>query len=231
MARCDIIIVLQRGDNMMRKTSLFTIALALAFSACGKETGRKHEVAYNKAEELVKKGKFAEAEAQYREAIRLKEDYGEAYTGLGILMMQEGRYEEADSFLAKAIYYNPSNPSAHYNKAVLMNKMDRNKEAEEEFKAALKLRPDYPEAHVGYGALLYKQGLNETAELEFKEAIRLDPDCAEGHLYLGAVYDLTWRRDEAIREITKARDLFKARGDTLGLRVAEEALKKARTPR
>lgn len=216
---------------MIRKTSLFAIALALAITTCGKETGRKHEIAYNKAEELVKKGRSTEAEAQYREAIRLKEDYEQAYTGLGILMMDQKRYEAADSFLSKAIYYNPSNPSSHYNRAVLMNKMDRNKEAEEEFKAALKLKPDYPEAHVGYGALLYKQGLNETAEREFKEAVRLDPDCAEGHLYLGAVYDLTWRRQEAIKELTKARDLFRAKGDTVGVRVAEEALKKARTPR
>jgi Flp pilus assembly protein TadD len=216
---------------MVRKTILFAVAVAIYLPACGQESGRKHELAYKKAEELLKKGKLAEAEAQYREAIRLKEDYEEAYTGLGLLLMQEGRYNEADSFLTKAVYYNPSNPSAHYNRAVLMNKMDRNKEAEDEFKAALKLRPDYPEAHVGYGALLYKQGLNEAAELEFKEAVRIDPDCAEGHLYLGAVYDLTWRRDEAIREITKARDLFKAKGDTAGVRVAEEALKKARTPR
>lgn len=216
---------------MTRETALFTVGLALIIVACGKDTGRKHELAYNKAEELVEKGKLAEAEAQYREAIRLKGDYGEAYTGLGILLMQKGRYDEADSFLAKAIYYNPSNPSAHYNRGILMSKMNRSKEAQDEFQAALKLKPDYPEAHVGYGALLYKQGLNETAELEFKEAIRIDPDCAEGHLYLGAVYDLTWRRQEAIREITRARDLFKARGDTMGVMVSEEALKKARTPR
>ncbi len=216
---------------MIRKSNLFIVVLVAAVSGCGGDTGRKHETAYNKAEVPVKKGRLAEAEAQYREAIRLKGDYGEAYTGLGILMMQEGRYEAADSFLSKAVYYSPSNPSSHYNRAVLMNKMDRNKEGEEQFKAVLKLSPDYPEAHVGYGALLYKQGLNETAEREFKEAIRLDPDCAEGHLYLGAVYDLTWRRNEAIKELTKARDLFKARGDTVGVRVAEEALKKARTPR
>ncbi|MEO0140023.1 MAG: tetratricopeptide repeat protein [candidate division WOR-3 bacterium] len=214
---------------MVRRISLFLVGLAVM--ACGEGAGRKHELAYKKAEELVKKGKLPEAEAQYREAIRLKEDYGEAYTGLGLLLMSEGRYEEADSFLSKAIYYSPSNPSAHYNRAVLMNKMDKNKEAEEEFKAALKLKPDYPEAHVGYGALLYKQGLNEAAELEFKEAVKLDPECAEAHLYLGAVYDLTWRRNEAIKEITTARDLFKAKGDTAGVRVSEEALKKARTPR
>lgn len=216
---------------MIGKTRLFILGLALAITACGKDTGRKHEVAYNKAEELAKKGNLAEAEAQYREAIRLKVDHEEAYTGLGILLMSQKRYEAADSFLSRAIYYNPSNPSAHYNRAVLMNRMDRNKEAESEFKAALKLRPDYPEAHVGYGALLYKQGLNEATELEFKEAIRLDPDCAEAHLYLGAVYDLTWRRQPAIKELIKARDLFKARGDTAGVRVSEEALKKARTPR
>ena len=62
---------------------------------------------------LHKLGRLAEAEAAFREAIRLKPDYTESFDNLGALLLEMGRTEDAfDCFMHRAEIVMAPQPAA-----------------------------------------------------------------------------------------------------------------------
>jgi serine/threonine protein kinase/tetratricopeptide (TPR) repeat protein len=59
-------------------------------------------------------GRFAEAEAAFRDAIRIQPDYFQAHTNLGRILYDRKRYDEAELALASAIQLQPSDWMAHF---------------------------------------------------------------------------------------------------------------------
>ena len=64
---------------------------------------------------LMTKGKVDEAIAEYRETIRLKEDYPEAHCNLGLALFAQGKLEEAIAAYRAAIRLKPDFATAHSN--------------------------------------------------------------------------------------------------------------------
>ena len=94
-------------------------------------------------------GRFEDAEASYREAIRLKPDYAEAHYNLGVTLNKLSRFEEAIESTKKSLVINPSNISAQINLSEykgssvpnwhlsMMNDLPRNKAYFEAIKLAI----------------------------------------------------------------------------------------------
>ena len=57
------------------------------------------EAWFNRALVYEDQGRFEEAEACYREAVRVEPEFGYAYNNLGYLLMEQSRLAEADSVL------------------------------------------------------------------------------------------------------------------------------------
>ena len=64
---------------------------------------------------LPHQGKLDEAIADYREAIRLKPDYLEAHSNLGVALASQGKPEEAIAECREAIRLKPGLAEAHSN--------------------------------------------------------------------------------------------------------------------
>jgi serine/threonine-protein kinase len=126
-----------------------------------------------------------EAEAAYREAIRLKPDYARAHSNLGYVLSDQGRFKEAEAACREAIRLQPDDPAAHSDLGAVLNKQGRPKEAEAACREAIRLKPDYALAHHNLGATLSDQGRPKEAEAACHEAIRLQPDYASAHYNLG----------------------------------------------
>jgi serine/threonine-protein kinase len=169
---------------------------------------------------LADQGQEAEAEAEqeYREALRITPDFPWAHNNLGLLLMRQGlaakaeekyrqKLAEAVKEFHEALRLNPDYPEAHYNLGLLLAITGPLAEAEKEFREALRLKPDFPEAHNNLGNLLSRQGRAAEAEAEYREALRLKHDYADAHDSLGFLLRDQGRFGEALDEWSRAREL------------------------
>ncbi len=132
--------------------------------------------------------RLKEAEADYREALRLRPDFPEAHVNLSVVLFEQNRYGEAEAECRAALRLRPDFLEAHIAHHVLGNILRRQgkiPQGEAEYREALRLRPDYPEAHDTLGFLLYVQSRYTEAEAEYRELVRLRPESAEAHYQLG----------------------------------------------
>jgi serine/threonine-protein kinase len=146
---------------------------------------------------LFAQRRHEEAEAAYRQAIRLKPDYAEAHYNLGVILNGQGRHKEAEAAYRQAIRLKPDDHDAHANLGIALNGQGRHKEAVAACQAAVRLKPDDPNAHNNLGAVLNDQGSYKEAEAACRAAIRLKPDLPQAHNNLGAALGRQGRHKEA----------------------------------
>jgi Flp pilus assembly protein TadD len=141
-------------------------------------------------------GRLTEAEASFREALRLKPN-ADAYSNLGNVLCVTDRLAEAEAIYRESLRLEPESASTHNNLGNTLWNLHRPVEAEASYREALRLCPAYPEAHNNLAITLNYTGRSAAAVASCHEAIRLQPDFAEAHAFLGtALLDLG-RPDEA----------------------------------
>jgi tetratricopeptide (TPR) repeat protein len=156
-------------------------------------------------------GRHKEAEAAFREAVRLKPDYRVAHCNLGIALERQGRHKEAEAAYRQAIRIKPELPEAHNGLGVALQHQDRQREAEAAYRQAIRIKPDFPIAHNNLGAVLNAQGRQREAEAACRLAIRLRDDYPEAHYNLGKALAGLGRPREAeaaFREATRLKHNF-----------------------
>jgi len=150
------------------------------------------------ADSLLIKGKYAEAESLYKEALTKNKNNTAARTGLGTAYAKQFKLDPAAEQFDQVLAKDPNNAQALAGKALVdfnrlqssSNTIIRNKEsilqnAEASVKRALDSDPHMPEAHYTLGMIYKEQGkINESVD-EFKQATKLDPHYSEAFSGLG----------------------------------------------
>ena len=150
----------QRAIELIRSsiasdpTAIAHVNLANAMNACGDVDG---------------------AIAAYREAIRLKPQYPQAFYNLGIALADKGLYDDAIEAYRDALRLKADYPAALSNLGVLLNDRGRSDEAIACYRRAIELDPAYADAHTNLGTALKDQGLIEAALASYDRAIELSP--------------------------------------------------------
>jgi Tfp pilus assembly protein PilF len=131
------------------------------------------------AECMAKTGNPRVVEAHYREAIRIKPAFKQAYNGLGHLLMIQGRQEEAGILLEKALKIDSTFIPAMKNLGDVRMRQGRLKEALLLYKQAVFLGKEDHELLNNYGVALFFKGEREDAIRQIRASLRLKPDYAE----------------------------------------------------
>lgn len=134
---------------------------------------------------LFKQGKYADAEAAYREAIRLNPNGRAFHYNLGLALEEQRRFAEAEASYRRAVELNPKNANGHYKLGLMQIYLGRYAEAEKAYRAAAQLSPSDANTRISLGFALEKQGRRGEAEAEYREAVKLAPGNYWGHLKLG----------------------------------------------
>jgi tetratricopeptide (TPR) repeat protein len=124
---------------------------------------------------LSAKGLLAEAEDQYREALRLKPDYANAHNDLGNALYSMGRVPEALAEYQAALRAKPGYAEAHNNLGYALFRTGRVSAAIPEFENALRLKPAFADAHVNLGNAFEATGRIPEAIAEFEWVLRIQP--------------------------------------------------------
>jgi tetratricopeptide (TPR) repeat protein len=146
---------------------------------------------------LLDVGCHADAEAAYREAIRLDPGNACAHRGLGIVLSWVKRYPEGEAAFREAIRLNPGDARAHRGLGGVMLAVNRDREAEAVYREAIRLDPGDARAHRGLGVVLANVKRYRDAEAAYRQAIRLDPGNASAHFGLGCILRDLKRYSEA----------------------------------
>ena len=181
---------------------------------------------------LKAQGKLDEVVDAYRQAIRLKPDYAEAYSNLGYALWDQGKLGEAVAACRQAISLKPDLAEAYCNLGGALKDQGKLDEAVAACHQAISLRPNYAEAFYNRGVAL--QGLKrfDEALASYGNALALRPDYAEASYNRGVALQELKRLDEALASYDTALALrpdypqaFYNRGIALqGLKRLDEAL-------
>jgi tetratricopeptide (TPR) repeat protein len=149
-------------------------------------------------------GRFAAAEAAYRQILAEVPDHPDALNLLGLLAHQVGRNDAAEELIRRAIRLAPGHAHGHLNLGNVLQAMGRLDEAIASFRHALDLDPALAEAHNNLGFALAGQGLPEPAMQSLKHALALRPDFPEALNNLGMILESAARPEEAIPCLERA---------------------------
>jgi serine/threonine-protein kinase len=153
---------------------------------------------------LLDQGKAAEAEKEFREALRLKPNDALVHIHLGYALSHLGKAGDAEQECREALRLEPNDAAVHNNFGGLLDEQGKAGEAEREYHEALRLNPKYAPPHFNLAGLLVNQGKAGDAEKEIREALRLRPDFAWSHLNLGTLLANQGKTGDAEKEYREA---------------------------
>ena len=149
------------------------------FSHALRNTERNFMAHQNLAEGMSNAGDLAGAEKHYREAIRLRPSFKQAYTGFGHLLMIEGKQDEASRLLEKSLEIDPTYAPAMKNLGDVRMRQGRIEDAIPLYRKAVLSGMEDAELFNNYGVALFFKGEKKEAVLKIRAALRLKPDYAE----------------------------------------------------
>jgi len=186
----------------------------------------------------IDSGKEKEAEAHFREAIRIDPSHAASYAGLGLLRDDDGRHQEATPYYEKALALDPNDYMTVFLYATHLRRIALGGDyatfpildeppadllrARELFRRSLELRPGLAEAYAGLGSTYFVAAEDPQEGIDALEtARRLLPSRMEIVFHLMQLYPRVGRRDEAqrlmdgvftrhatVEQITMARDML-----------------------
>jgi len=125
--------------------------------------------------ELERRGKYAEAEQEYRLALLVDPHNDDLYASLADVLSQQEKWDDAASAAREALRVNPNNDMARSNLGVVLGgKGDMDGMIAEE-REALRVNPNNDMAYAALGAALEKKGDQGGALQEYRAAYTLDP--------------------------------------------------------
>jgi tetratricopeptide (TPR) repeat protein len=155
---------------------------------------------------LTGMGRPKEAEAQFREAIRLRPDHGGAHNGLGMALAAQGQVASAAAEFEEAARLAPDNPlPLHALGRLHLARGDADK-ALAAYDRALKLRSDFAPALLERGDAYLLKKQPDKAAADYLRVTKLLPKNATAHFKLGMLYQAQNRPHEALAAYRAAID-------------------------
>lgn len=155
---------------------------------------------FARGEEHYKAGRYKEAVAELREAVRLSPDWDDPHYVLALALTELGQLKEAieeyQRVIEVAIKDDPK-LLAYYNMGNAYADLGEYQNAIESYRQAIKLDPALAKPHNNLGLAYAALDRLDEAAVSFKEAVRLKDDYPEAHFNLGVAYLQAGKVNEA----------------------------------
>ena len=131
--------------------------------------------------------KLGEAEACFRNALRLAPNYPEALYRLASIASAVGRTDGALELLDRALAQAPGNPNYELARGVALETQGRWGEALASYRRVSDTVPDAPEPYDNIGNVFMGCGRVDEAVEAYRKAVAIKPDYADAYAHLGSV--------------------------------------------
>lgn len=159
---------------------------------------------YNLAAVLQVRGKYAEAIADYKNALKIKPSSVTARNSLGAALLMEDHVPEAIAQFRDALRINPSYLNARYNLARTLAATGDLKGAAAAYTRFLQEKPDDAHAQADLGTIDYVQHQYASALAHFRKAAEINPDSADIQTNLGTLLAINGDLPAAIQAFEAA---------------------------
>ena len=150
--------------------------------------------------ELMKNNHFAEAETEYRTAVKLDPDNAALHIALSRALNAQKKTDEGMREARLAIRLNPESDLAYFSLGNSLRLQEDWAGAAREYREAIKLNPDYAMTHNNLGFTLKEEGDIDGAIKEYREALRLNPREESAMANLGNALEMKGDLDGAIAQ-------------------------------
>jgi tetratricopeptide (TPR) repeat protein/SAM-dependent methyltransferase len=128
---------------------------------------------------------FDAAIASYKQALKIKPDYADAYNNMGNALKDKGNPEAAITSYTQALKIKPDYAEAYCNMGIVLHDEGDFEAAIVSYKQALKIKPDYAEAYNNMAISQQSKGGTAAAINSYTEALKVKPDYAEAYYNMG----------------------------------------------
>jgi predicted O-linked N-acetylglucosamine transferase (SPINDLY family) len=156
---------------------------------------------------LHQQGQLGQAEAIYRQLLKIDCRNADALHLLGVIAYQTGHHQSAVDMIGQAIEIN-SNVAIYYsNRGNAMKELKQFDAAVASYDKAIELKPDLADAYSNRGNSLQKLKQFDAAVVNYDKAIELKPDLAEAYSNRGNAMQELKQFDAAVASYDKAIEL------------------------
>jgi len=145
-----------------------------------------------------------QAGLNFREAVTLDPNYGEAWYNLGNVLFEQGKYEESADAYERSLAGGWSAAALNYNYGNALKLLGRLDEAIQQYRLAIQLDPTHTKAHVNMGNALLDKGDTDAAIEMYREALAIDANHFMAYFNLGGVLMRQKSYAEAIEAFDRA---------------------------
>jgi serine/threonine protein kinase/tetratricopeptide (TPR) repeat protein len=158
---------------------------------------------FNQARNETEAKQYDKAIADYTEAIRLKPDYAEAYSGRAFVYTFVGKFDQAIADCNEAIRIKPDLAEAYKNRANPHNELKQYGDAIADCTEAIRLNPNYAEAYANRARSYVDLKQYDKAIADCDEAIRLKPELFQGYDNRASAYAFQGQWDKAVADLSE----------------------------
>ena len=149
---------------------------------------------------LNEQNKIEEAINSYKNAIKLKPDYSDAYYNLATIYKKTFRFKEAIQNYEESLKRKPEDTHAYFNIGLMFESLGKFDEAINYLKKALKINDHLPGVHFQLGIFFKKINRFEEAVNSFNQTIQINPNHEGAHFNLGTVLENLDKINDAVNE-------------------------------
>jgi len=158
---------------------------------------------------------FDDAIESYKQVLKIKPDYAEAYYNMGVALKSKGNPEAAIDSYKQALKIKPNYAEAHNNMGNALTDKDDLEGAIDSYKQALKIKPNYAEAYYNMGVALTNKDDLEGAIDSYKQALKIKPDYIGVYSNTCEAYEKSNKLAELSEVISRAKAELKEFTDDL----------------
>ena len=140
----------------------------------------------------------------YKQAVKVKPDYAEAYYNMGVTQKIIGNLQAAIESYEQAIKINPDYADAYNNMGLALQEKGDVNAALKSFKKALNFKPDYAEAYNNMGVAQNSKGDPESAIQSYKKALNIKPIYPEAYNNMGIAFKSKGDLENALKSFKQA---------------------------
>ncbi|HVZ83606.1 MAG TPA: tetratricopeptide repeat protein [Terracidiphilus sp.] len=149
---------------------------------------------------LLDQFQYAEAVAAFTEVIKLRYNYVDAYTNVGLTEIVWEKYDSARTAIHRALALDPNNARALYYDGLLQRRSGDTKQEIEDFRRVVALYPESRDARRELGIAYYQENDEHQALEQFEALQRIDPDDLSAHYNLSILYRRMGMTDKAAEQ-------------------------------
>jgi tetratricopeptide (TPR) repeat protein len=159
---------------------------------------------HNMGHDLLIKGRYPEALAQFEDAVALAPNFSDGYYSIGLVLEKMGEIKQAQAQFQHGLLLNPDNAGIYDALGGLARREGDFVHAQELYQHALHLQPNDAVAYINLGDILIHDGHGSEAIDSYQHALELNPDLPQLRYNLGNALLQAGRFSEAVDQLKVA---------------------------